>query len=51
MLSGIWLIVLERIKGYKTELDFDILLKGISCTVLCHQGSKDTICRAQFQLH
>lgn len=51
MLGGIWLIVLERIKGYKTELDFDILLKGISCTVLCHQGSKDTICRAQFQLH
>lgn len=51
MLGGIWLIVLEGIKGYKTELDFDILLKGISCTVLCHRGSKDTICRAQFQLH
>lgn len=36
MLSGIWLIVLEGIKGYKTELEVDILLKGISCAVLCH---------------
>lgn len=35
MLSGIWLIVLEGIKGYKTELEVDIL-KGISWAVLCH---------------